>query len=335
MAQVNRNFQGKVRSEKRTVRPFVGISSFDGVLKPVRLQVGQTEVGPNHTIPDHSFLNLALKLYLPLNFEDLATAVKAMDLKPSEVDLVVFATGLTFKKTAVVARWTILEDPNFNDVLAFGTSEFPQTFGDSNKGFDLSVALVLNKRLGQKILRPYLPGTWLSKVDFSIRPERLQSSFAPTPMDSTKKVELKIPGNSLFYLDIRDSVAVATDIEEAITLFVDAQLLGILQSSSSPVSRAITTLLARQAISSLIHCAASNLKAMNDLGESEVVASLMETKPIIWQILLQIEKDSKRSFLASDLLIMIRTDPEKVITIIDSQTGMNRELLGLFNEVDV
>ncbi len=163
----------------------------------------------------------------------------------------------------------------------------------------------------------------------------MQSSFAPTPMDSTKKGELKIPGNSLFYLDIRDSVAVATDIEEAITLFVDAQLLGILQSSSSPVSRAITTLLARQAISSLIHCASSNLKAMNDLGESEVVASLMETKPIIWQILLQIEKDSKRSFLASDLLIMIRTDPEKVITIIDSQTGMNRELLGLFNEVDV
>lgn len=335
MASPTKLNPGKGRSERRTIRPFAGISSFDGVLKPVRLQVGQVEVSSNYSIPDHAFQNLAMKLYLPLNFEDLSSALKSMDLKRSDVDLVVFATGLTFKKTVVVARWTVLEDPNFVDAITFGSLEHPQTFGDSNKGFDLSVALVLNKRLGQKILRPYIPGTWLAKIDFSIKPEKFNSSFAPTPMDLNKKDELKIPNSSLVYLDIRDEVTVATDIEEALTLYVDAQLLGILQSSSSPVSRAITTLVARQAISSLIHCASINLKAMNEFGDAELVENLSANKPIIWQILLQVERDSKKTFLASDLLSMTKTNPEKVITIIDAQTGMARELLGLFNEVDV
>lgn len=335
MARQEKTPLGKGRTERRTVRPFAGISAFEDVLKPVRLQIGQVEVGSNYSIPDHAFRNLALKLYLPLNFEELANAVKSMDLKVTDVDLVVFATGLTFKKTVLVSRWTILKDPNFTDVITFGSAESPQTFGDSNKGFDLSVALVLNKKLGAKILRPYLPGTWLAKRDYSVKPERLQSSFAPTPMDSTKKSELKIPASSLIYLDIRDAVTVATEMEEALTLYVDAQLLGILQSSSSPVSRAITTLIAREAISSLVHTASSNLKQMGELGEEQLLESMLETKPIIWQVLLQVERDSKKIFLASDMLGLLNSNPEKVITIIDSQTGMARELLSLFNEVDV
>jgi hypothetical protein len=242
-----------LRTESRVIRPFSGIESFDGLLRGVSLTVnGQSSLNDKHSLDESQFNDLNLAFEISLKPVEIGLAAAEIFAKVDDLDLVVIAYGKTFKNAEVIRRWNLAQD-EIEPGFTFHSSDMPDVIEDNFGGFHFVFAIVLAEERAQEPLKVYQAGTWLVKKEFAFTPNRDTSLFAPSPMDSDMKVELKIPKKTLIYIqEGEERIDFAAQVQDAVKVWVDSDLLSSLERQNSPASEVVQMLLGRTAIGAVV-----------------------------------------------------------------------------------
>lgn len=239
---------GHMKSEPRTVRPFVGIGAADEAMEKVRFVVNgdeheAVEGGPgNLVLADGDLASATITLCLP-DVEEVRAAVEKTGVPVGDCAFFVLARGRTHRASAALFAG-YLHKATIPTELDVDRDKFPLILRDRS-GFNLIVAVVLMHNNTPEPLRPTMPGTWLCRRDFRITPERDESSFSPEPLTDALRTEYGIPGGTTSFIKIEDNLETAEPISEAVRVFVDEKVLNTLHASpNEPLAKYIQTDLA-------------------------------------------------------------------------------------------
>lgn len=233
-----------VRTERYTIRPFLGLESADAVLNPVRLKIDDTEYEAGSLVlPDDALLTGALQLIMPGSADDLRRAVEETKVPEVDCALAVFATANGLRTSQVLFRRSLnLED--FPDALQIDRDEAPLIL-QNKSGFKITLAIALLHDLQPQFLRPHAAGTWLARRDFRLTPERNNSIFSPEPLNEATRAYLGLPEGTLSYVDVPDTVINCDSLADEVKVYLDEETLNtLLRNPSDPMSRQLQTELA-------------------------------------------------------------------------------------------
>jgi hypothetical protein len=246
----------QIRSEQRLVRPFIGVDAFEGLLQRVNVTVnGHSIRSDQEALDEGLFSDLTIHFDIAVDPKDFELPAAEADVSLGELDFVVIAYGSTFKNSLVLRRWKLASD-EIDEGFSFHSSDLPEIISDKFGGFSFVLAVVLAERRNPQPLKVYEAGTWLARREIMFKVQRDTSLFAPTPMDSGKKIELGIPQKTLLYIqEGSESIHLATRVEDVLTIWVDNEVMISLQNNSNPTSDVIQMLVARTAIGAVVELA--------------------------------------------------------------------------------
>lgn len=237
-----------MKSEPRTVRPFIGIDAADEAMEKVRFVVNgdeheALEGGPgNLVLAEGDLAKATITLRLP-GIDKVRAAVNETGVPLSDCAFFVLARGRTHRASAALYAG-YLQKATIPTELDVDRDQFPLILRDRS-GFNLIVAVVLMHNNTPEPLRPSMPGTWLCRRDFRITPERDESSFSPEPLTDALRAEYGIPRGAMSFVKIEDNLETAEPISDAVRVFVDEKVLNTLHASpNEPLAKYIQTDLA-------------------------------------------------------------------------------------------
>lgn len=237
-----------MKTEPRTVRPFIGIEAADEAMEKVRFVVDREEHEAlegrpgNLVLADGDLASATISLHLP-EIDAVREAVDKTGVPVSDCAFFVLARGRTHRASAALYAG-YLHKATIPTELDVDRDTFPLILRDRS-GFNMTVAVVLMHNNTPKPLRPSMPGTWLCRRDFRITPERDESSFSPEPLTDALRTEYGIPGGTTSFVKIEDNLETAEPISDAVRVFLDERVLNTLHASpNEPLAKYIQTDLA-------------------------------------------------------------------------------------------
>lgn len=317
------------RSEQRVIRPFIGLDAYEGLLRSIHVSLNKRKLKTDKDYLDETqFEDLALQLELKFNVGEVLVAANDTGLKPSELSFVIIAYGNTFKRAELLRAWN-LETSEIEESLTFHTSDLPDIFGDSFGGFNLVFALILNKERQRIPLHVSSPGTWLTKREIQVRPERNISFFAPTPMNLEKKKDFGLSSKALLYIQEGiESIQFATSVEQALTVWVDEETLLALQNNYNPAAEVAAMMLARTAIGAVVELIGRVLGAKDfDMdGYANQLANEENDERVLTRFVKRAHKvlGNQENWVAT--LDQIKADPQLVASKIEAQADLRGEI---------
>ncbi len=224
-------------SETRVIRPYTGVDRFQQILDGFRLRCGPDEIEPgtSRSIPSSYFLETPVVLLspseidLPILRAAAVAAATEVGLEATDIDLVVSASTPYLRLLDVVYRANLgLPDAIPESVtLTSGQTRALQT---PSGGLDLEVCFALNQSLSPRALRPHRLGTWLGRVNFSLRTELGELGFTPRPLTKEEKTALGLPPETVRFVRVDASALMADDMADAVEFYVDEVVLAVLNS---------------------------------------------------------------------------------------------------------
>lgn len=264
-----------VRSEPRTVRPYQLPPELSGFLDSTSLRVGDVVLEPgNHKLDGSALLMEELTLELPEQGATLVEAVRAADLEPDDVHLVVLAYARPLRRCRVLLRTPA--DVSVDVPFRVGRDVDELLFG-SQRGFDLRAALVLAHEQPRRPLRVWQAGTWLSRADFGVRPEARRSALNPALLTKDIRQQFKIPAETLWWIRMNASgedLLQSGSLEEAVSIYLDEQVYNMMiEEDDDPVGMLVQSLLG---VDVLMDVATALVGAARDVMGGDVSFSDLE-----------------------------------------------------------
>lgn len=213
------------RSESAIVRPFSQIESADHSLDGVRLQVGGEVYEPGAVVlaaETQEVAKFALRLPSP---QDVREAVSRTIVPEVDCGLVVIASGKSHR-VSFVALQQYLKPEAWPVELELQRSSADLVFNDQ-AGFSLTVAVVLLHDLTPAPLRPHMAGTWLAKREFSIGPEREETSFSPEELTDELRAHYHLPSGAVRYVQVGEWQDAET-LSDQVHVYLDRDVLNLL-----------------------------------------------------------------------------------------------------------
>ena len=267
-----------VRSEPRTIRPYQLPPELAGFLDGTTLRVGDVVLEPgNHKLDESALLFDDLTLELPGHGATLPDAVRAAELEPDDVDLVVLAYARPMRRCRVLLRTRIGAAPDGPLSIARDIDEV--LFG-SQRGFDVRAALVLAHEQPRRPLRVWQSGTWLSRADFGVRPEARRSALNPALLTKEIRQQFKVPPETLWWIRVNasgDDLLQSASLEEAVSIYLDEQVYNMMiEEDDDPVGMFLQSLLG---VDVLMDVATALVGAARDVMGGDVSFSDLEPWP--------------------------------------------------------
>lgn len=264
-----------VRSEPRTVRPYQLPPELSGYLDSASLRVGDVVLEPGtHKLDGSALSTEELTLELPEQGATLIEAVRAADLDPSDVHLVVLAYARPLRRCRLLLR-TRADTPV--DVPFPVSREVDELLFGSQRGFDLRAALVLAQEQPRRPLRVWQAGTWLSRADFGLRPEVRRSALNPALLTKDIRQQFRIPAETLWWIRMNASgedLLQASSLEEAVSIYLDEQVYNMMiEEDDDPVGMFLQSLLG---VDVLMDVATALVGAARDVMGGDVSFSDLE-----------------------------------------------------------
>jgi hypothetical protein len=221
------------RSEPRVVRPYSGLSLAERLFRDqIRLAIDGEKRNDDHTVhlDANSLAEASFELHLECTYTELCDAVGAANLAEVDTELLVIVRSRTLAVSKVVSTYGLSSD-HIPKVLPLNRSTEPLAFGDKN-GFDITIGLVLVNGVQPRRLKPYIPGTWLAKKDFRIRPIDDGLTFNVQPLTDSIRSENGLPAECLTWMpDVDpDELLEAEAVSDVLALYVDDAWLGWLNA---------------------------------------------------------------------------------------------------------
>lgn len=264
-----------VRSEPRTVRPYQLPPELLGFLDSTCLRVGDVVLEPGtHKVDESALLMEGLTLQLPEGGATMVEAVRAADLEPDDVHLVVLAYARPMRRCRIILRAPTSSAVKGPLSIARDVDEL--LFG-SQRGFDLRVALVLAREQPRRPLRVWQAGTWLARVDFGVRPEVRRSALNPALLTKEIRQQFKVPAETLWWIRLNatgEDLLQSASLEEAISIYLDEQVYNMMiEEDEDPVGMFLQSLLG---VDVLMDVATALVSAARDVMGGDVSFSDLE-----------------------------------------------------------
>jgi len=316
------------RFEGKELRPFAGLESVADALAPVEFLVAGESVVESLSMEQDRFRDLKLEIRWNLDIGALDASLESSGFAPKDCRLAVFATGKTLKATHVLWSREVKEltGSDLSEPLRSGASELPLIFGDAAAGFEVTAAIVIDRHLEEAPLRPSQVATWLSKRTIRVSPNKLVSSFSPTPFTADEKAALGLPESTLVFCEVRDTLMSSRSMDDVMTLYVDDSVLGLIQQDSgSPLAREAQALIARMALASVVVRSSAEAR---QLGQSP--DQLAGMQDCLWsQVLGRLAEARVGPSDRTELSRIFLEDPDKFVSMLDAGSGLRDEVRGL------
>lgn len=317
------------RSEQRVIRPFLNLEAYEGLLRPIRVWMNKRQLKLDKDYLDDSlFSDLNIQLDLKINLGEALVAASDTGLSADQLSFVVIAYGNSFKRSEVLRSWNLQHD-EIEETLSFHTSDIPEIFGDSFGGFNLVFAIVLNTERQEVPLQVSAPGTWLTKREVQVRPERSVSFFAPTPMNAAQKKKFELSSKALLYIqEGPESIQYATSVEQALTVWVDEETLLSLSNNNNPAAEVAAMLLARTAIGAVVELIGRVLGSA-DFDPQALISELQDQvsdERILSRFVRRAHKVLGHNDDWQATLDALKSDPQLVASKIEAQADLKSEL---------
>jgi len=308
-----------VRSEPKVVRPFIGIDNLEGALQEAMLAVRGVNYPPGNIIlPESELEEIDLTFFPGFSYLDLVSRLNASSIPEVDVSLAIWIQGVTLKNTQIVFKQSLRISELFQS-LQISNLANDRIINDLG-GFDINLALVLQTSHQPTPLKPSQVGTWLAREKFRIRPERIETSFAPQPLTEPIRIQLSLPANVLSHIDIStDSLIDTEDLGQFVVCYVDADILEkIANEPSSPASLMLQTNFAVDLFTELIMAISSELGR----GEKTIpyaALSNLDGSFGVGKLLARVEKKWKTDPLI--LLNIALSNPGRMRSIVAGHMG--------------
>lgn len=315
------------RAENRAIRPYANIDDFEGLLDDVAVFISGEEASEGkHYISRSEFRNCTLAINLIVDWDLVSQCCEDAGFGPGDVAIAVFLTGKTLKETAILLKEPIGLDGDFPETISFSVQDVPRVLLDSIGGFDISFALYLQEAKQARPLHVHQPGTWLVRRVFEIRPKDGFSYFSPQPMTLQDKTQWGLNKSTLFYADFQESMLNAQRADDVMNFYVDDKMLARLAIDRSPASVLTQAMMARIALSSLIHNLRSGLTEMDISEVAQHIDDGIYKDYVISSFVAGMKRQlGQRSTL--DFLQDVCSSPEKLVSQIEGIVGMDAMVL--------
>ena len=242
-----------VRTERRQIRPFSGLSQFDELFRRPVLTYAGGEASPPATIyVEPERLQLAsIEVALNIAQKELLEAASMAKLPPETVDLVLLARGRTLRRSSVLFRES-LSGSLSEEIRVVGEPSDESTamvLGDGS-GQDILLLAVLNRDLSPEAMRASVAGTWLGLCKWRIRPiPSLGRSFIP--LTDEMRAHFALPAEATSFVHIQgEDFSDFGSLSSSVQHYVDADLLDAF-GVGGPAVRSLTTALAIELLTQL------------------------------------------------------------------------------------
>lgn len=219
-----------IRSETTLVRPYAKIDAADAPLDCVRVLVNGAEHAPGAIVlPSEEITGSKISIRLPTS-KELLDAVDSTVVPTIDCGLVVLASGKSHRASRVIVQ-SYLKTDDWPQLLELPRQPDDIVLND-RFGFTLTVAVVLLHDLTAEPLRPHMAGTWLARREFTISPEREDTSFSPEALTEEIRAHHQLPAGVLQYVEVgywQD----ADLLSDEVRVYMDPEVLSLLLANPS------------------------------------------------------------------------------------------------------
>lgn len=263
-------------SEKRVVRPYVGLDVFQSTLDRWLFRVGPEHLlpGDQKSIPSSSYLNDHMVLQVAADAEEVLATVEELsgaacqvELATDEVELVVIVSTPFLRMADVALRLPVGEMDSLPPAIDLTVISPPvRALETPAGGCNVDVYFVLAAHKEPVPLRPSRKGTWLGHIRFAVRTELGDIGFTPQPLTNQVRQEYSLHADTIRHV-VADADALAGEELSAIELYVDDDVLAHLnQAPNGPAARFFQ----RQLFLDVIGAIVRTVLYSDDLRKSEL-----------------------------------------------------------------
>lgn len=303
------------RKERYTVRPFDGLDEADEVLAAVRLIVGDVAHEAGSVSVDPAALtsdDFAVVLPAP---DQLVMALAKTPVSAMDCSLVVVASGRTHRVADVLLREYPVASAKHATTFSLVSSASGLSLRDAG-GWDVTVAVVLEHGLNEVALQPHRPGTWLARRDFRVVPERDETSFSPQELTDDVRQLYGLPKSAPSFIAVEaDTLLHADSVADAITVYLDRDILRLLQANQSDA--VAQQMQAQLAVETMLVIVRSVFAELGAAGVGNVATSDLDSFPAV-----------KRLF--ERLARMLKTDLHSTLGVAAKPDELAAHLKGAF-----
>lgn len=218
-----------VRTEPRTVRPYLLPPELTSFLEGAVLSVGDLEFATGKVTLDGSALaDEVLAVSVPSGGKGLRDLVREAGYDPGDVALMLIGYGRPMRRSVVLAEYRLSD--SLPGVIEVDRAVEPLVFG-SQRGFDLLLAVVLRVEQERRPLTAWQAGTWLTRAEFAVRPEIRDSALNPSLLTKEIREQFGIPDDTLWWVRVHatgEDLLQAGSVEEAVTVYLDEKVYNLL-----------------------------------------------------------------------------------------------------------
>lgn len=227
-------------SEKRLVRPYVGLERFQNILDKWYLRIADEilEPGDHRTVTSSSFLTDPAVLVCATDDDALEDvhkeaigAVEAVDLSLADVELIVLASTPYLRMADIALRQSLADDEGIPRTLNLAEIDGLRAQSTPNGGCNIDVYFALAQDTPARPLHPWRRGTWFGHIRFSLGTDLGELGFTPRALTDLLRNDMELPANTIRHVVIDDDALRGEDLAGAVELYIDETLLAMLNQS--------------------------------------------------------------------------------------------------------
>lgn len=229
-------------SERRVVRPYLGLDEAQRCLERVRIAIGGRVLEPDTrtSVPENLYLADKVEIILAEDedtFEefsrDLTSAVEAAGFDAAAVSLLLVLSSARLKIKDVVWATPVQELPAVRPyVTVADATDRPRALRAPFGGCTADLYVALTSPAEPAPLRPSRKGTWLARTTYKIATDLGEIGFTPIPLRDEDRERLDLHPGTVRYVEVE----AATDpdlVDLGLNVYVDEGVLAELAAQAN------------------------------------------------------------------------------------------------------
>ncbi len=327
-----------MNSESRTVRPYVGGQEFQRMLDSCTLRCADQvlEAGGEVSVSLDEYLNYPFAIDLGgVDWSKIETGAKALDLDPSDIELLVLVAAPRLRIVDTVFQCTLDSADVMPNQITLSSPNGPRALRAPHGGADLRIYFSLNKALPPRLLSPWRKGTWLGKQEYRVRSDLSGSGFVPIRLTDEQREVLGIPNNTARFATLEDNDPFDPEpASDVVKLYVDGDILDRLTvAASTPVGKHIQRQLFVDATVAIVFSAHSRLAERPSLRAQHVDDFRGSLVHKLTEVLAGKGSDSETQELRQIEYRRLCDSPTMFIAQIEAKTGLRDDMLDSFGHI--
>lgn len=318
--------------EGRAISAFEGLEAIEQLAERVRLQVRTAADQEENALESGEVLRVApeearragLTLNIDWGIGEIEQAVAEADLRFSDIALVVVADEGFLKERCILWGPCPLNEVHERIVLAAYKQARPRALENTIAGFTIDACLVLRTSHLPRALRPYRKGTILGSSRFTIRTTGEAAGLDPKPLTEEEISRFNLLPSTLLYLDYESPLVEHEHLSGNLDVYINEKILSSADHHRGDERDAVIGGLALEAISQIVHIAASELDDLQWFKPSESAVLRMLRQLLVDGVGLKCDSEE-------DVAEMVKQNPSRVAGLI---SGAYRRANGLLRVIE-